>query len=129
MLEGPRIRLRAVEWDDLPYIVQWLNDPSVTEHLLSSQMEGLSEQEMWYESIQNGKDRVMSIETKDCILIGDCGINRLEWEDRRVNIWLMIGNKEYWDKGYGTEVVQIMLDYIFGELNMDRISLNCRRGQ
>jgi len=33
MIIGKRMRLRAIEWDDLPRFTQWLNDPEVRENL------------------------------------------------------------------------------------------------
>jgi RimJ/RimL family protein N-acetyltransferase len=124
VLQGEKVRIRAVEWEDISSFVRWLNDPEVTEHLLSNPLTGLEEQEAWFQSIRDSEDRVMSIETLDGRLIGDCGITRLEWEDRRASMWLMIGEKGAWDKGYCTDTVRTMLRYLFGELNLNRVYLH-----
>jgi RimJ/RimL family protein N-acetyltransferase len=35
----------------------------------------------------------------------------------------MIGEKEYWDQGYGTDAIETLLRYVFEELNMNRVYL------
>ena len=35
----------------------------------------------------------------------------------------MIGEKEYWNQGYGTETMRVMCRYGFEELNLNRIWL------
>lgn len=124
MIEGELVRLRAPELADLPSFVRWLNDPEVTEHLLSNPLAGLEEQEQWYHGLGGSDEGVLCIETADGRLIGYCGITRLEWEDRRCSLWLTIGEKDCWDHGYGTDVVRTMLRHLFGELNLNRVYLN-----
>ena len=34
-----------------------------------------------------------------------------------------IGEREYWSKGYGTDAMRVMLDYVFNELNLRRLTL------
>lgn len=124
MIEGELVRLRAPELADLPSIVRWLNDPEVSEHLLSNPLAGLEEQEQWYRDLQGSDEKVLSIETKDeGRLIGYCGITRLEWEDRRCGLWITIGEKDCWDRGCGTDAVRTMLRYLFDEIDLNRVHL------
>jgi RimJ/RimL family protein N-acetyltransferase len=37
----------------------------------------------------------------------------------------MIGDKEYWSRGYGTDAILTMLRYGFEELNLNRVDLTC----
>lgn len=123
MLEGRLVRLRPVEWDDLPSIVRWMNDPAVTEFLLSTPIASLAEQQAWYQSMQGGKDRALSVVDHEGSLQGYCGITRLDWEDRQCSVWVIIGEKESWDRGYGTDALSTMLEHLFGELNLNRVYL------
>ena len=36
---------------------------------------------------------------------------------------IIIGEKEEWGKGYGSEAINLMLDYAFGYLNFHRVSI------
>ncbi|NLK25886.1 MAG: GNAT family N-acetyltransferase [Euryarchaeota archaeon] len=123
MLIGDKVRLRALERSDLPAVVRWMNDPGVTEHLLNAPLTGLQEMEAWYEGNIGSNDRLLAILDPRGDLVGYCGISRLEWEDRRCNLWITIGECDAWDKGYGTDTVRTMLRYLFDELNLNRVSL------
>jgi len=35
----------------------------------------------------------------------------------------MIGNRDYWDKGYGADTVTALISYIFHQTNLERIYL------
>jgi len=37
--------------------------------------------------------------------------------------WIAIGEREYWGKGYGTDMMKLCLRYAFTELNVHRVSL------
>jgi RimJ/RimL family protein N-acetyltransferase len=41
------------------------------------------------------------------------------------NIWLGIGiaERDFWGKGYGGDAMRVVINYIFGELNLERVSL------
>jgi len=123
MLEGRQVRLRAVERVDLPTFVKWLNDPEVTQFLESSGPMSMEAEERWYAKLQAGEDKVYSIDTKEGKLIGNVGVMKIDWKDRRAVIGIMIGEKEHWDKGYGTDAIETLVRYLFEELNMHRIYL------
>jgi len=64
-----------------------------------------------------------AIETLDGEHIGNCtyyGINEAGGE---AELGIMIGNRDYWDKGYGVDVVTTLLSYIFRRTNLKRIHL------
>ena len=64
-----------------------------------------------------------AIETLDGQHIGNCtyyGINEANGE---AELGIMIGNRDYWDKGYGADAVATLLSYIFRRTNLKRIYL------
>jgi len=62
------------------------------------------------ESIEEGK------------YIGECGIKSVDWKNRRTEIYIFLG-KDYLDKGYGTDAVKVLLDFIFYEMNLNKVKL------
>ena len=54
--------------------------------------------------------KIFSIEA-DSKLIGMCCL--YNFTQRTVEIGIRIGDKDYWGKGYGTEVVRLLVDYVF----------------
>lgn len=43
---------------------------------------------------------------------------------REAEVGITIGNRDYWSRGYGTEAVRLMLDFLFGEMNLRRVYLH-----
>lgn len=123
MMEGELVCLRALERSDLPAVVRWMNDPEVTRYLLSAPLYGLGEMEQWYDERRGTDDRTLAMMDEKGGLIGYCGISRLEWEERRCNLWLIIGERDAWGRGYGTDTVRTMLRYLFDEVNLNRVYL------
>ena len=51
MITGERVRLRAIEKDDLHRFVTWLNDAEVRRNLLIYQPLSLHQEEKWFEDM------------------------------------------------------------------------------
>ena len=57
-------------------------------------------------------------------LIGTVGIERINHINRSGTLGIFIGDKDYREKGYGTEAIKMILDYGFNYLNLNNIKLN-----
>jgi diamine N-acetyltransferase len=128
MIIGKRIRLRAISRDDLPDFTTWLNDPDVRRNVHIYYPLSLDQEEAWFREIQQHavEEQPLAIEVKEknqWTLIGDSGFINLEQHDRSAEIGIFIGNKNFWNKGLGTEVMQLMVRYGFLNLNLNRIYL------
>ncbi|MFC1954902.1 GNAT family N-acetyltransferase [Chloroflexota bacterium] len=64
-----------------------------------------------------------SVCTLDGKHIGNCSYYNFSKYRGETEMGIMIGDRDYWDKGYGTDVVATLVDYIFGKLELDRIYL------
>lgn len=129
MLYGKRIRLRRNERSDLPKFVKWLNDPDVRRFLSMSMPISQASEEQWFENMlkRPSEEQSLGIEIKykgDWRLIGNCGLFDLNWRTRSAEVGLFIGDKTCWNKGYGTEVMRLLLRHGFGTLNLNRIFLH-----
>ncbi|MDD1766001.1 MAG: GNAT family N-acetyltransferase [Methanomassiliicoccales archaeon] len=123
MLEGKKVRLRAVERVDLPIFVKWIDDHEVTQFLELNPPMSLEDEEKWFVNLQKSEDKVFSIDTMEGKLIGNVGLIKLNWKDRSVLIGIMIGEKEFWNQGYGTDAIETLLRYLFDELALNRVYL------
>ena len=58
----------------------------------------------------------------DDTLIGDVSIHP-QWVDADAWLGIGLGEREYWDRGYGTDAMRLIVQYGFIELNLHRVSL------
>lgn len=127
MIEGKIINLRAVEKADLPKIFQWHNDAEVMQYWgRRGNSVSLGEVENWYQELikrRDDRETYWMIETKQGVTIGRIFYRGLQQKDRQAEVVIMIGEKAYWGKGYGTDAMMTFLDYMFSQRNMHRIWL------
>jgi RimJ/RimL family protein N-acetyltransferase len=57
-------------------------------------------------------------------LIGELGLDVVSWPGRDAFVGLGIGETEYWSKGYGTDVMNVLLRFAFTEINLRRVTLS-----
>jgi RimJ/RimL family protein N-acetyltransferase len=60
---------------------------------------------------------------EDDKLIGELGLDVVDWSGRDAFVGLGIGETEYWSKGYGTDVMNVLLRFAFMEINLRRVTL------
>ncbi len=129
MIYGERVRLRAIERDDLQQYYAWVNDPEVTRNLGLYLPMSNRDEEGWFERVSQGdaNERPLAIEMRDggrnWKLIGNCGVFGIEWVNGSAELGIMIGEKSCWDQGYGTEVMMLLLRHCFETLNLHRVFL------
>src|SRR5215211_7858936 len=56
-------------------------------------------------------------------LIGELELDVVNWPGRDAFVGLGIGETDYWSKGYGTDVMNVLLRYAFTEINLRRVTL------
>lgn len=132
---GQRLRLRAAERSDIPLFTRWISDPEVTKHLLMRLPMALAEEELWYENMlqRPPAEHVHVVEIKlppqegetepTWLPIGNTSFISILEIDRCAEIGIMLGEKAYWNQGYGTETMRTMLRHGFETLNLHRIWL------
>ncbi len=128
MIFGDRIRLRALERDDLPLFVKWLNDPEVTKGLMHYLPFSGEDEEEWFNGMRKKpleeRPLVIEIPKEDgWEPIGNCGIFNINWRIQKADFGIVIGAKQHWDKGYGTEALRVIIQHGFNTLNLNKISL------
>ena len=56
-------------------------------------------------------------------LLGDIDLSIYNWTGRDAFVGLGIGERDFWGKGYGTDMMRLCLRYAFLELGLQRVSL------
>lgn len=57
-------------------------------------------------------------------LIGVISLDIQEWSHSDAWVGIIIGDREDWGKGYGTDAMQTILRFAFTEINLRRVTLN-----
>jgi len=55
--------------------------------------------------------------------IGNCSYYNFSETKGEAELGIMIGNRDYWNRGYGTDAVTTLVNYIFCQTNLNRIYL------
>jgi RimJ/RimL family protein N-acetyltransferase len=123
MLEGKRINLRLAEKEDVPLLAQWLNDVEFArnfQHFPDQLSKVELEKRILEHKIYQTEWIDFLIEKKDGTKIG--------WACHYISApnfgWTEIGYatiKSERNKGYGTEAVQMLVDYLFLSREIVRI--------
>ena len=67
--------------------------------------------------------RQFAVDTIDGEHIGNCSYYNLAKLSSEVELGIIIGNRDYWDKGYGTDTVTTLVNHIFSQLDINRVYL------
>jgi RimJ/RimL family protein N-acetyltransferase len=126
MLKGDKVLLRAIEDDDLPAFARWFNDlevevlgggdPPTPQSIARVRAEHERRQK------ESSTDVNFAIEA-DGKLIGMTGLFRTDTTARTSELGIVIGDRDYWGKGYGQDAIRTLLDYGFRHRNLQRIWL------
>ena len=124
-IEGKRIFLRPIRNSDinLEYL-SWLNSNDITQFLESRFTNYTLEKLEKYVSKINEDNNILflSIITKnEKKWIGTIKLGPINQYHYFTDLGIMIGNSQYWGKGYATEVLQVSSDFVFKQMKLHKI--------
>ena len=126
---GEKVALGPYQRRVIPLMARWLNDFSIS--LLSGDplrpitresIESDLEREL-KESQRNRVDFII-YERATMRLIGFIELRNINYRFRTAELGILIGEKDCWGKGYGTEATILILDYAFTVLRLHNIQLD-----
>ena len=128
MLRGKRVTLGPIKREYIESFLKWFNDPEITQNLFVYRPMTRMAEEEWMENLKNPQDTIrfsIVIPNEDGSekLIGNCGIHNIDRKNRGGEVGIVIGEKEYQNKGYGTEAMELLIEYGFSTVNLNRIEL------
>ncbi len=65
----------------------------------------------------------LAVETLDSKHIGNCSYYNINGTRSEAELGIMIGDRNYWDMGYGTATVEALVGHIFSQTGVNRIYL------
>lgn len=65
----------------------------------------------------------LAVETLDGRHIGNCTFYDIDEKKGEAQLGIMIGDRDYWDRGYGADTVSTMVDHVFRTTGLHRLYL------
>lgn len=127
MLQGERVLLRAITREDLDRLWEFNNDLEVElagggDPPMPQSLERLRA-DFDREAEKGGRDDAYFAIDVAGQFIGHCGLSHFNATARTCELGIGIGDKAYWNQGYGREAVALLIDYAFRYRNFERVWL------
>ena len=123
-LVGEQCYLSPLDPDDAPRFTTWVNDPEVAAGVtLARQVLGV---ERMRDKLARhaGRQAYFAIVALDGDeLIGNCGIDDIDDIDDIDGLVILIGDKRFWNRGFGADAVRLLLRFGFLTLGLNNIHL------
>ena len=124
-IKGKKIYLRKLNRQDasLEYC-NWLNDQIVNKYLETRKASISDLKQYIKEKNKNPNCLFLGIfYKKNKKHIGNIKLEPIDFKNKEAVFGILIGNKKYWGKGIGTEATELIVDYAFKQLKLDKITL------
>lgn len=107
----------------IPTYYKWRNDETIAVFDQSEFLRPRSFEEIedWAQILVNGHTYIASV---DGVYIGTIALMKVDERNRHAELAIVIGEKDYWSKGYGSQMMHTLLEYGFEGLNLDRLYLH-----
>ena len=125
---GELVVLRAKKFSDVDRDYSWRSDPELAELDATSPIRlSLDEYGRHYRDeidFPSPWSARYAIETPDKTHSGNAMYYDIDRSKSQCELGIMIGNRDYWGRGYGTDAVITMLRAIFEEAGLERVYLH-----
>ena len=122
-LVGKKCYLSPNDTNDAVKFTEWVNDLDLTVNLdlYSININTEAEKIILENFSKDHHYSIVVIDTNE--IIGTCGYIEMDKLNQTAEIVIFIGNKHFWNKGYGREALTLLIDYGFKALNLHNIML------
>ena len=126
-ITGERIRLREKKLSDARADHRWQSDPELSKlDAAPTLVMSFALYLLDYTTIVHEYDHArypLAVETLDGKHIGNCTCYDIDEKRGEAQVGIMIGDREYWNQGYGTEVMTTLVNHIFRNTGLNRLYL------
>lgn len=125
-LTGKKIYLRPLEVEDAKLYEKWVNDIEVKKTFDTPRPINYEVAEDLIKNLYKNCERSIRlgiVVKKNDQLIGYTHLSNINYVDSHCMFAVLIGEKDYWSKGLGTEATELTVSYAFDILNMNKVWL------
>lgn len=121
---GDKIMLGPMREDLNDHYRRWLHDMETSIQLLPGRLLTFQMEAEWLRSAATAGHVVFTVyEAKSGTPIGTTSLMAVDSVNRSAEYGIMIGEKEFQNRGYGTEATRLTIDYGFNIVNLESIFL------
>lgn len=121
VLQGEKVRLRPVQDEDIPKLVEWDNDKNIV-RWAGKKFENREDAKEWHlkSTLQR---RTYAIELLSGRLIGEIEVLNISWRLKTGEMRVYIGEKDLWDQGLGEDAVRTLTAGFFNLTALEELFL------
>ncbi|MFX0005980.1 MAG: GNAT family N-acetyltransferase [Candidatus Hermodarchaeota archaeon] len=123
-IEGETISLIPHNSEYINLYVKWFNDPKVRIYSRNLLPIRIDDAKKWFEENQRGVPEYIGFviwHKKDKKPIGTIELGMINWVDGWANLGATVGEPAYWNKNVTTEAANLVIEYAFNELNLNKL--------
>lgn len=124
-ITGERLLLREISEEDTEMVLGWRNSDAVRANFIYQTVITQEEHLNWLKNkIQTGRViQFVIFEKESGRGIGSVYLRDIDYENRKAEYGIFIGEKDARGKGYGAETAKIIIRFAFEELELHKLSL------
>ena len=128
LMVGEKVRIREKRLSDAEEDYAWRRDPELARLDAASPLRTPYDaylhqykEELRYPSAFS---RRFGIDTLEGVHIGNCMYYDMDYYRGAAELGILLGNRDYWSDGYGTEAVLLLLHHMFTAMPVKRVYLH-----
>jgi len=122
-LVSNRLVIRSMRLEDVnSKLIGWLNSPTINRYLevRRATVTEHSQKEFVKQKIESSSEYYFLVMDSRHNGIGTASLS-WDGENRKAAIGLMIGDAEYWNKGLGSEIIEVLCSFAFDSLGVRKV--------
>lgn len=123
MIRGEKVDLRPLTGEDVGVMLGWNGDPEIERFIGKRFPQGHGVEDFGVQLRRNPRRLSMGVITKSGEFIGSIEIEQIDWRNRLGELRVCIGDRAYWNRGYGRDAVLTLVGHAFGKLGLSRMYL------
>lgn len=118
-----KVTIRKFEKTDIPKKVEWINNPENNQFLHYDIPLSVEKTEKWFDSHKTDNNRFDAVIEVEGVPVGTIGLLDIDRKNSKAEYYIALGETAYKGRGVATEASDLILEYGFCEIGLNRIFL------